>query len=284
MGLDQRDYYRDEPDGPTQLRGWWATLAMSHKLVAVNLAVFILWQVHALQPFMQTHFTTGWKGVFGHGRVWTLVTSAFSHQDLGHLFWNMLYLHWFGVDLEQVYGKRNFLLLYLYGGVCCSLGHLVYEHGWGHDAGMLGASGAVMAVVIATALFFPQRTILFMFFLPVPLWALALFKVLGDLAGVVGGAGVTFKLLDLRLFLSPGQETLDGWRWPGLRAVLGRLWPARSAPAGKIIQLPPRPQVDGDTAVRVDDLLRKIHAQGKDSLTPEELEFLKAASERYKRP
>lgn len=296
VGLEQRDYYREDPGGPTAIRGWWALLAMSHKLIAVNLVVFLLWQLRALEPFMRSHFLVSWKGVFGHGRAWTLFTSAFSHQDLMHLAWNMLYLHWFGPDLEQIYGRRNFLLLYLYGAVVTSLAHVAYSHGWGPDVPALGASGAVMAVVITTALFFPQRTILFMMFIPMPLWALAAFKVLGDLAGMFSGAGGishaghlggaaagwTFKTLDLRLFLSPGQETQDGWRWPGLRALLARLWPAQ--PEGKIIQMPPRPQVDDDTAVRVDDLLRKIHAQGKDSLTAEELEFLKAASERYKRP
>lgn len=282
-----------EDRGQRALAGWWATAPFSHRLIALNIVVWLLWQLPGLWPFMHANFTVSYTGLFAEWRAWTVLTSAFSHQGLWHLLWNMLYLHWFGPDLEQVYGRRNFLLLYLHGAVVASLAHVAWERGWGRDVPALGASGAVMAVVVVTALFFPQRTILFMMFIPVPLWLLACFKLLGDLTGLAsGGAGVAhaghlggaaagflFKALDLRLFASPGQlEDDDGPRWPGLGALLRRLWPRRAAVVAR-----EGPRVDADTALQVDELLRKIGRDGMSSLTPEELAFLHAASERYRR-
>lgn len=295
MGVDRRDYMHEDR-GQRALVGWWWTLPVSHKLIVVNALVFLLWQVPGLQGLMRDHFTVGWQGVFEQWRVWTLVTSAFSHHGLWHLLWNMLYLHWFGLDLEQLYGRRNFLLLYLYGAVVASLAHVAWSHGWGFDAPALGASGSVMAIVVVAALFFPRRTILFMMFIPVPLWLLACFKLLGDLTGMASGgggiahaahlggaaAGLLFKLLDLRLFASPGQLEDDGPRWAGLGALLARLRPRPTAVVGHA-STGQGPRVDADTAVQVDELLRKIGREGLSSLTPDELAFLNAASERYRR-
>lgn len=291
MGVDRRDYmYEDRHQ--RALSGWWTVLSVSHKLVVINVAVFLLWQLPGLKTFMFDHFTVGWAGVFVHGRVWTLFTSAISHFDLWHLLWNMLYLHWFGPDLEQVYGRRNFLALYVLGALVSSLTHAVWSHHYGADVPALGASGAVMAVVVVAAMFFPHRTIYFMMFLPVPLWLLACFKLVGDLAGLAGGGGgvahaahlggaalgLLFKVLDLRLFGSPGQPEAEGARWRLPRILRLPQRPAEAAPAP-----PTRSKVDEATAQRVDLLLEKISREGMASLTPDELAFLQQASQRYKR-
>lgn len=302
MGVENRDYM-NTGEGPG-VGGWWALLPISDKLIAANLVVFVLWQLPSLALVMSEQFTVGWHGVFEHGRVWTLLTAAFSHQDLWHLFWNMAFLHWFGVDLEQYYGKRNFLLLYLHACLVASLAHCFYEHAFGFGIPALGASGGVMAVVVVAAMFFPQRTILFMWFIPMPLWLLACLKLAGDLLGVVGPAypggvahaahlggalaGLCFKLLDLRLFPSPGQVggEWDSAPWLGLSQWWGRRKRARARPpvGARVAEAAEAPRVDGDTALQVDELLRKIHKDGMGSLSPEESEFLRAASQRYKRP
>lgn len=282
------------------LGGGWALWSISHKLIAINVAVFL---VGAFAPgLIASQFTVSYAGVFEHAKVWTLLTAAFAHLGPWHLLWNMLFLHWFGPDLEQIYGRRNFLVLYLYAALVGSLAHVVYSHHWGFDVPALGASGAVMGVVLVTATFYPQRTILLFFVLPIPLWALAGFKLLGDIAGIMGpgggvsnaghlggaAAGLTFKLLDLRLFPSPGESD-RGWRWPWQRAARPRA-ARRVQPSisGRQARQAPNPlrdsAVDVETASRVDDLLRKINEEGIDSLSEEELTYLKEASSRYKRP
>lgn len=284
MGLEGRDYMRDDA-GSRALAGSWATLPLSVKLIALNLVAFLLWQLTPLQPFLLQHAAISGEALTA-GRVWTLLTAAFSHIGLWHLLWNMLFLYWFGPDLEQLYGRRNFLVLYLGGALVASLAHAAWGLGVGPDVPGIGASGAVMAIVVVTALLFPQRTILLMFVIPVPLWLLACIKLLGDVSGLASGgsgiahaahlggaaAGLAFKLLDLRLFASPGQEEA---RAP-LRRLIAGLRPSPRAPQ------PPRPRVDADTALQVDELLRKIHRDGIDSLSAEEREFLEGASARYR--
>lgn len=303
MGVDRRDYMHDRNPG---VRGWWAVASVSHKLMVPNVLVFILWQIPALARFMHDHFTVSWHGLFGSGRVWTPFTSEFSHEELFHLGFNMLGLHWFGPDLEALYGRRNFLLLYLYGALVSSLFHITWERGFGHDVPALGASGAVMTIVVVSAIFYPQRQ-MWVWFVQLPLWLLAAIYIVCDVAGLARGgtgiahgghlggalAGVFFWWLDLRLFASPGQRESERPLWPGLRALLTRArmawrWRVRPAlPGGTTPSAapePPRPSIDYETAARVDELLAKISRGGMASLTPEELEFLKRASGQYKRP
>lgn len=286
MGIDKRDYMQDRRD--PGLSGRWAITSVSTRLILLNVVVFVIWQFAQDHRFMRDHFLVSWSNVFEHGRVWTLITSEFSHHDVWHLAWNMLYLHWFGIELEQIYGRRNFLLLYLHGAVVASLAHVAWEHGWGSDVPALGASGAVMAIAVVTAIFYPHRKVSLWFFIPVPLWLLATIFLLGDVTGMVhrgsgvahaahlGGAaaGAFFYWFDLRLFASPGQVESDV-AWPSaVGGFFRRLFSRR--PPMRVL-----PPYDPETA-KVDDLLRKITREGMASLSPDELAFLKAASNKKK--
>jgi membrane associated rhomboid family serine protease len=238
---------------------------------------------------MRENFLVSWSNVFEHRRVWTLVTAAFSHEGLWHLIWNMFYLHWFALELEQIYGRRNFLLLYIYSAVVSSLAHVAWSHAQGFDVPALGASGAVMAVVVVAAIFFPSRLVT-IWWVPLPLWLLAALKLLGDFTGLfgmsdgighaahLGGAlaGVFFWWLDLRLFASPGQQEFLEEPFLGFRPLWRRLF---SRPRPPVRELP---HVEPDSA-QLDEVLRKIAREGMSSLTPDELAFLNAASERRKR-
>ncbi|MEZ0227276.1 MAG: rhomboid family intramembrane serine protease [Planctomycetota bacterium] len=283
MGIDKRDYMHERRD--PGLRGRWAVMSVSSKIILLNAIVFVLWQIAPNPRFMRDHFMMSWSGVFEHGRVWTLVTHAFSHQGFFHLLWNMAYLHYFGIELEQIYGRRNFSVLYLHGAITAGLAQTAWNHGWGVDVPGLGASGAVMAVVIVTAIFYPQR-IIYVFMVPAPLWLLAFFKLLGDLTGMVsaadgvghaahlGGAlaGAFFWFCDLRIFASPGQVEHE-LSLPSARsffAIFGRLFARREV-------IPIERTFDPDAA-RVDDILRKITREGMASLTVDERAFLEAAS------
>jgi membrane associated rhomboid family serine protease len=283
VGLEKRDYMH-EPRDPG-VRGRWAVASVSTKIIVLNVIVFLAWQF-APPSIMREHFLVSWSGVFEHGRVWTLLTAAFSHQGVWHIAWNMIYLHWFGIELEQIYGRRNFTLLYIYAALVSSLAHCTWAHGWGFDNPALGASGAVMAVAVVTAIFYPHRLIYVGLF-PVPLWLLAGFMILGDFAGLtnpgsgvghaahLGGAlaGAVFYFFDLRLFASPGQVESDA-PWPGVRAFFGSLFSRKKA--APVVVLSPR-EAERE---RVDDILRKITREGMGSLTPEERAFLEAASRR----
>jgi membrane associated rhomboid family serine protease len=170
--------------------------------VVVNAAVFLAWQVaalwseadpvagsHALE-LMARNFLVSTPGI-EHGDVWTLLTSAFSHNAFGHLFLNMLALWVFGQDVERVVGPRAFLHLYVAGGILASIGHVLYGVATGSAMPALGASGAVMAVAVVAAYLFPGRMLLLFFVIPLPQFlAVALFLLL-DVFGVVAPNGDT---------------------------------------------------------------------------------------------
>ncbi len=105
-----------------------------------------------------------------------IVTHMFMHADLGHLFFNMFGLYIFGSLLERRLEARDFLILYFVSGIAALLLQMLaygYEINY-QDAmrlmqtPMLGASGALMGVYAATALFFPNLQV-FLLFPPIPI-------------------------------------------------------------------------------------------------------------------
>lgn len=132
-----------------------------------------------------------------HGYLWTPVTYMFLHGGLSHLFFNMLWLYFFGPEVERALGTRQFFFFYLFTG---ALGVLVTALPIPilYSPAVLGASGAIMGVVIAFAVLNPERN-LYLFPLPMPINARALviiviiFNVLMPLlsAGNAGDPGVS---------------------------------------------------------------------------------------------
>lgn len=105
----------------------------------------------------------------GHGfAAWQMITSAFLHANLLHLFLNMFGLRMFGRDVEQAMGARQFLRLYFFSIVTASAMQLLVTAMLGQDMPTLGASGAVFGVLGAFALIYPQRIILLVF-PPIPM-------------------------------------------------------------------------------------------------------------------
>src|SRR5437868_1902085 len=205
MGIYDRDYYRRE--GPSFLdRG-----QVCKWLIGINVVCFVIQIVtrpHGFfgQPAGMGPFTDALvldvEQVL-QGQVWRLLTYAFLHVPVTagipmHILFNMLFLWWFGSDVEDIYGPREFLAIYLLsaflGGVAFVLTATL--PGGGNLA--LGASGAITAVMVLCALHYPTRIILLFFILPVPIWLFVVFEVaqdtLGFLSGNPGRTAVTIHL------------------------------------------------------------------------------------------
>jgi membrane associated rhomboid family serine protease len=109
------------------------------------------------------------------GMVWQPLTYLFLHANLMHLFFNMLWLYFFGPDVERALGTRQFALFYM---LCGGLGVLAtfaplilgiaLPFVQARNVSVVGASGAVMGVMIAFAMANPNRQF-FMFPIPVPI-------------------------------------------------------------------------------------------------------------------
>lgn len=321
VGLDSRDYMNDDEGDGGSSAGLLTGLSATAQLIVLNVVLFLVWQIWPRSTFLYDHFMVSPEGLLEHTRVWTLVTYAFSQRELWHLFWNMVFLYWFGKDLEQVYGKRNLAAVYVVGAVGGAAAQVAFNvhQGW-MTRPMLGSSASVMAVVVATTLLFPTRRVLIWGVIPSPLWVLAAVYLLVDVFGFarelggafsrvghvghLGGAlaGAIFKLLDLRPFRSGpplpgggGGRSAIGWlttAWRRRRLrVLPPLRDDPPAPSARRRDDDDAPALDPasagriDPAIeeRVDELLRKINREGLQSLSEEEKAFLAQASTKYRK-
>ncbi|NUP47810.1 MAG: rhomboid family intramembrane serine protease [Catenulispora sp.] len=117
----------------------------------------------------------GGPGGGGHGgAMWTLFTAMFVHAGWIHLLGNMLFLYVFGNNIEDQFGRVHYLAFYVLGGAAST-----YAFAWANPTAsgpLVGASGAIAAVLGAYAYLFPQARVTllvpFLWFLPlrVPAW------------------------------------------------------------------------------------------------------------------
>ena len=160
MGLYDRDYVQDNfqqqgqyPRPPMRI-GMPGTTTVVLRLIIINIVVFLF------TSFFEVFFIK-WFSVYPKGfhalEVWRLITYQFLHSGFWHLFFNMLILFFFGPMLEKIWGSRKFLTFYLGCGIAGGLFYLLLVAMNFLPAGvMVGASGAILGMLAACAILFPQ--------------------------------------------------------------------------------------------------------------------------------
>lgn len=246
-------------------------------LLIANAAVFLVdWLLRgsAVGHGMLTWLAlapTVWTNTFPFVPLWQLVTYGFMHADGWHIVSNMLFLYFLGTMLEGEVGSRRFLAFYLVAVVLAGACQLFLGMAMGQMGPIVGASGAVLAIVCAVATLHPRTRIIFLLF-PITLKTLALIYVGMDVLRVVAeikGASTgmaSFAHLSGALFgfLAVRRR----WIWNDPVAVVEE-WRERRDEE--------RRQGDED---RLDDLLAKINREGIHSLSESERSFLKRVSKR----
>ncbi|KAK8569404.1 hypothetical protein V6N13_046463 [Hibiscus sabdariffa] len=164
-------------------------------LVLTNVVVFLLWRI-ADRRFMVDNFMVSLDN-FKSGRLHTLITSAFSHIDIGHIVSNMIGLYFFGCNIGRTFGPEYLLKLYLAGAIGGSIFYLVHHAFLAKGQGTrmmdpsrtpgLGASGAVNAIMLLDIFLNPKATIYFDFFIPVPAMLLGIFLIGKDILRIIEG-------------------------------------------------------------------------------------------------
>ena len=302
-----------------------AQSGMAGKLLAINIAVFLffliltiiekLGKVPGLSGSVKSYFVG--PGTFGGliERPWTIITQMFTHGDFGHLLFNCLALYFLGRLLTSFLGERRLLTTYIFGGIFAYLFHvLIYaifpslsstslpsELGGGviqlGAPGVLGASGAVMAIFIAAAVYKPSYRILFFGVLPVQLFVLAAIYFVIDLTRIgnstediaymahIGGALFgwisVIGLNSRNNIMNFLERILDFFR-------RGKRTPRRKKTNLKVIQNTPATDLTDDEynankaarQARVDAILDKINKKGYESLTQKEKDILFHESKR----
>jgi membrane associated rhomboid family serine protease len=169
-------------------------------LIIANVAVFIL----QLLPGGIGNLVTGIGAMnpvaaFGRLQLWRLVTYMFLHSPdmIFHILFNMLSLWWFGVELEDLWGKRKFLIFYFVCGVGSGLFTLFYLFVNPYVI-VIGASGAVLGLLTAYAFYYPQRQVLFFGIFPMKMRTLVIgYAAISIFFSISGGGGNVSHIVHL---------------------------------------------------------------------------------------
>ncbi len=131
---------------------------------------------------------------------WQVFTYQFVHNGFMHLFSNMLGLFFFGMAVERKIGSREFLSAYLVSGTLCGIiSLLIYISTGMWRVFLLGASGAVFAVLLLYAVLFPRSVIFLWGIIPIPAPLLVIgyavletvYMISGSQAGIAHGTHLT---------------------------------------------------------------------------------------------
>jgi membrane associated rhomboid family serine protease len=145
------------------------------RLIYINIAVFVLITIVSVLGFLLKNNIISDKAVdilsvpsslqALLARPWTLLTYMFTHKDVWHILFNMLWLYWFGRIFLEYLDERKLVAVYLLGGICGAVVYIlsfnifpVYADVVAESAA-IGASASVMAIVIAIAAYVPDYTV-----------------------------------------------------------------------------------------------------------------------------
>ena len=232
-------------------------------------------------------------------RPWTIISYAFMHDlySIFHILFNMLALYWFGRLFIEYLGSDKLVALYILGALAAGVCYLLvfnsvpYFKNQADFPGMVGASGAIYAVMVAAATLMPNYTFFLFFFGPVKIKYIVGFYIVVSFLGSVGanaGGNIAHLGGALMGFVYIKQLQI-GVNWGG--------WITAVTDWSKDL-FNPRPKVkvsyrknetangkkntnlSGISQSEIDDILDKISDGGYESLTKEEKEKLFKASKK----
>ena len=290
MGFEDRQYSRDDYQPRRALPGFqFSHQSVVLSLVVINVVIFLL---DAFTPQSEpdgTHWLSKFLSIDTNHLwyFWTYLTYGFAHASLDtetglwHIAGNMITLWFFGRALENHLGRMEFLKFYLCSIVISGLGwmvlHLVFSPG--QSAFIVGASGAVSAIVVLFILLYPREQIFFFGVLPMPAWVLGVllfvtnifhaFDTGSHIAWEAHLIGALFGFLYLKL----------GWnfarfKFGGLSKMVG--------PRSKLRIHKPSVN-DEKLQLDADSILAKISEHGEQSLSNKERKTLKKYSEKLRK-
>jgi len=267
------------------------------RLIYINAAVFLLLntvQIILLLFKIQGDFILPYLAIPADlkllmYRAWTPLTYMFLHESFWHLLFNMLTLFWFGKIFLMYFSEKQLVGLYLIGGLLAAAFYVTafnlfpYYASLIHLSLLLGASGSIMAIIVATAIQSPNMRMQLLFLGGVRLKYIALAAVLmsffgitsdnggGQLAHLGGALAGYFFIVSLR----QGKDITGG-----LNRILDAIFDLFRPRKLKVKPNPNRkqsPMNDGEfnrnkasKMTEIDRILDKIKTSGYESLSAEE--------------
>jgi membrane associated rhomboid family serine protease len=222
-------------------------------LIGANVAMFLA------QTFLPgITWTLGLMpaAVLGEFHIWQLATYMFLHGGVFHLLFNMLALWMFGLELERIWGTRYFLKFYFVTGigaaaltVLFSLTPFSFAQQLQH-AIIIGASGSIYGLLLAYAMYFPDRPIYMYFVFPIPakyfvaiMGALAFYSSISDSSGIANATHLGGLLVAYLFLKSARMHPLSELKYRYLKWKINRV----------------RKKFDVYSGGRADDWDRRVH-------------------------
>ena len=158
---------------------------VTRALLLINVAAFCIGLF--IGPLFTRVFGL-WPLAGGLFLPWQVVTYAFLHAGLGHLFFNMLGLWMFGSELEQTWGRQRFIRVYAASVLSAAAAQLLVTWLLGSMYPTVGASGGLFGLLLAYGMTYPNRTIVPLI-PPIPMKAKVFVAIYGGLELLMGVTG-----------------------------------------------------------------------------------------------
>ena len=230
-------------------------------------------------------------------RPWTIITYGFAHnvRDIFHILFNMIGLYWFGRLFNEYLGSDKLIATYVLGCLAGGVLYLIMFNtipffvDQSDFPGMVGASAAVFAIMVAAATLLPDYTFFLLFLGPVKIKYIAFFYIVISFLGTVGSnAGGNIAHLGGALMGFIYVKQLQaGVNWGGWITVTIDWFKGLFSPKAKVKvtyrKTEPTGKVKGvqkASQEEIDVILDKISERGYESLTKEEKEKLFNASKK----
>ena len=184
------------------LRYQYARLSVAEKLIAINVAVFVIMGLTKalIGPNFENWFVLPQDFFDFLMQPWSIITYSFLHGGIFHILWNMYILFISGRMLLNLFDGRRFLNIYflgvILGGLLFLLSYNIFPVLMGQKTALIGASAGVMAVLIFICSYTPNQEVRVIFF-NAKLWQVGIFVVLMDLIQIPMGGNVGGHLAHL---------------------------------------------------------------------------------------
>jgi membrane associated rhomboid family serine protease len=279
---------------------------MITRLIIINLAIFVVTALtNSFAPAFYQGTLVHWIAVPGDPisllfKPWTIFTYMFVHAGLSHIFWNMVILYWFGRIVGDMIGDKHILPIYIVGGLAGAAAYILSYYFLFNVVGsyMVGASAAIMALVIIAGRINPDKELNLILIGPVKIKFVILVFILIDMISIgsnsnTGGhiAHIGGMVMGWFYYNQIGQGRDIETRINGILSWIGDVFSTDAAPrkksplkvkfkSDKIKTMSDYRSSNDSLQQEVDKILEKIKRKGYDSLTDAEKETLYQASKK----
>lgn len=276
----------------------YAALNVAEKLIVINVLIFIVDVLLVFLFRLPADFFVRWFELpmsFGNfiTQPWSIVTYAFFHGGFSHIFWNMILLYFSGRIFLNLFGGRRFLNVYflgaMAGGLVFMLSYNLFPVFSGISTSLIGASAAVMAILIFICTYMPYQEVRLFFLFNVKLWYVGVAVVLIDLIQIpISNAGGHLAHLGGALLgyiyarnLTNGRDIGSGFERT-VSAVVNLFKRKSNSPLKTVHRNNRTTSASGKVTAedkdnrqqQIDKILDKISKSGYESLTKAEKDFL----------